>query len=242
VLFRSNLGEIGRQFAQTTLKNKNISYIKTNLASYNARLAIGSVMPLRAAAIEVSGDKKPDATFYFYSSDPSVAIVNSSTGDITGISEGNAKISIIETKTLVSTSKSIDIVSLSAADAQVLSVLGFLPWEQTDEYMTSIKYGGFTCEQEIDLSTFDVFSGSADCIRDYYHDDSFWFRSDLGLDSSGSAPLSGKAWYSSNLPGCSVIRCQPFVFQGNTCFQCVLYRVPITPFVYVYNNIDPFIR
>ncbi len=87
--------------------------------------------------------------------------------------------------------------ALSSADAQVLNVFGVLPWvEWTPGVGTGAPlqvWASFTCL--LSSGPTDIYSASQSCaIETLGLTGGPFFRSDLGLDSTGSAPPSGAVW------------------------------------------------
>lgn len=74
------------------------------------------------------------------------------------------------------------------ADCQVEAVFGIPPWNVLDEVPPEfVNFGTYTC-----ISTGDPFADAAGCLVTGFNlDGRVMFRSDLGLDSTGSVPPSG---------------------------------------------------
>jgi hypothetical protein len=120
----------------------------------------------------------------------------------------------------------------STADLQVQAVFGRLPWN----VLTGAGLGGgpsitpareFTCTAGRDFPTgTDIFTASATCSATAFGMPGTWFRSDLDVDSTGSAPPSGN--FTGGSGDYTAPRCSAFYIPtGSTAVEisCTLYRV-----------------
>jgi RHS repeat-associated protein len=122
--------------------------------------------------------------------------------------------------------------STADANAQVTSVLGVSPWVQVntsspyDEALPPAPLSHFTglkCQVNVSYSTL---YNAEQCISEYLAFTGVWFRTDLGLDSTGSFPPNGN--YRQETSGIELPRCSaPFTEGGSQQYiDCQIIEAP----------------
>ncbi|MGH7046480.1 MAG: DUF6531 domain-containing protein [Stellaceae bacterium] len=120
----------------------------------------------------------------------------------------------------------------SAADIQVEAVFGVAPWNEITGAGLALtsgfeRYSTVNC---IASATDDLLTTSEACIQIHYGQVGPWFRSDLGADSTGSYPPSGKIFESWDSTSNLTPRCSPIYTDsalGHTAIECSLWIYPI---------------
>jgi hypothetical protein len=103
----------------------------------------------------------------------------------------------------------------SLADQQVQAVFGVPPWNELETVppsITRLASSNCTAGRDFPAGT-DLYTASSQCIA-RYEGSGPWFRSDLGTDSTGSAPPSGMAGHPDL--GITVPRCSGFFTPDGT--------------------------
>ena len=114
----------------------------------------------------------------------------------------------------------------SLADQQVKAVFGVAPWNESTGGPGPgfVTYGEITCEEgKLGFPTgADLYTASVDCVLKYFGYAGY-FRSDFGVDSTGSALPSGKVI--THVIGIEVPRCSSFYTDTNekTAIRCDLW-------------------
>jgi hypothetical protein len=115
---------------------------------------------------------------------------------------------------------------LSPADAQVLKVFGVLPWSGLAAPEPVFYAGGSSCNYNMftPIPT-TVYAAAEDCIISWEYGIGPWFRTDLGLDSTGWLPPTGKSLAIINASiSVTIPRCFP---SSSTTVVCASYWVPV---------------
>lgn len=112
------------------------------------------------------------------------------------------------------------------ADCQVQAAFGVPPWDELQGTPPLVNGGIANCP-----ATSDPFADAAACVtQEFGYDGRLFFRSDLGLDSTGSVPPSG---YSVKpIVGFYLARCSaPYYIASfnDTYIRCSLWNSPLEP-------------
>jgi hypothetical protein len=116
-----------------------------------------------------------------------------------------------------------------AADAQVQNVFGYAPWIEngTSPFPPIDLYGNVTCSYNSSAS---LYANAEQCIQTHFGYNGNWFRTDLGVDSTGALPPSGLysgPTVSGTTGPVEIPRCSgPYTSGSSTVIHCDLWSIP----------------
>jgi hypothetical protein len=225
---------VGQTSTMTLTMGSTIDHI--TITSSALGVGAGKTLILTPTAYDASGAVVlVGSTWQWQSSDTSLATVDISSGVVTGVAIGTTTISATESESGKTLSKEVKV--LSPADAQVLDVFGVMPWDflttPTDLNIYDISGGGSCIVASTPggcptnsgycVVATDLFNATTACTSVIQPNGASYYRSDLGVDSTGSIPPSGKYYEVDQFgtavtPRCSIL----FDYNGLQRINCAL--------------------